>query len=273
MMLTGTPVTRRVSQTMRRAIALVLLAVLAACSSVDPAAEQTAVAMNATLGTEVVNRRMTSTYDADRRMVTQNALETAAALAVRRQGQIKSTLAELDFPTPDVLVITPAALPTRVDALFVSPTFRPMDIASGGITRAAPTPDPSIPTETPIPTLGPETNTPDPTQPRAENVVTSTGVGDDDCAVGTTNTFSTTSGQIYIVANAYNVQRGMTIASRWTRGGEALTTFSFAPDFAINGACIWFFADQSDFAFSAGSYRVEIDINGVMVGATDFTVQ
>src|SRR5690554_2735000 len=54
--------------------------VMAACSG-DPGAGQTAEAINATLGTDVANRRMTATYDADRRFVTQSALETVAALA------------------------------------------------------------------------------------------------------------------------------------------------------------------------------------------------
>ena len=251
---------------------ILLLLLLAACTA-DPSAEQTAAAINSTLGTQVAIRRVTSTHDADRRFVTQSALETAAALAQRRQGQIISTLAELEFPTPDVRLITPAALPTNPAFALITPTPDVFETASGGITRAAPTSDPLETPATTTPTPGPATQTPDPSLPRVENVVTSTGVGSDDCANGVTGAFSAQSSAIYIVATAFNVPRGATIASRWLRDSEELARFEFAPDFEINGACIWFFADQTDFTFTAGSYRVEIEISGVVAGAAEFSVQ
>lgn len=250
----------------------VVLLLATACMS-DPSAGQTAAAANATLGTQVALRRVTATYDADRRFVTQSALETSAALAQRRQGQIVSTLAELGYPTPDVRQITPAALPTNPAFALNTPTPDVFETASGGITRAAPTTDPFVTPDTPTPTPGPATNTPDPSLPRVENVVMSTGVGNDDCANGVTSTFTSSASEIYVVASAFNVPRGATIASRWFRGAEDLTRFEFAPDFDINGACIWFFADQTDFAFNAGAYRVEIEINGNGVGAAEFSVQ
>lgn len=263
-----TPVAR-----LRQAILLSFIALLGAACSGDASTMQTAEAMNATLGTEVANRRTTATYDADRRVVTQSAMETSAALASRRQGQIVSTLEELGFARPDISLITPAALPTNVDSMFITPTFPPMDLAAGGITRAAPTLDPLFTPIPPTPTAGPPTETPDPSQPRFENVVTSASVGSDDCASGQTNLFTTGTAQIYVVANAYNIARGMTITSRWSRDGQEITQFSFTPDFDINGPCIWFFADQSDFTFTAGAYRIDLDISGNPAAVAGFTIQ
>lgn len=250
--------------------ALFLLVLLAACMP-DPSAGQTAEAVNATLGTRAALRRLTATFEADRRVVTQIALENAATLAKSRQERIISTLEELGVGRPDLLLITPAALPTN--PAFAVATSTPEMLDTGGITRAAPTVDPALSLTPPTPLPAPETPTPDPTLPRVENLVMSTGVGEDDCSNGTTASFTTTSPQIYVVMNAYNLAAGMTVTARWSRDGTELTIFDFAPDFDINGPCIWFYAEPVDFAFDPGAYRVEIAINGTPAAATDFSIQ
>jgi hypothetical protein len=252
--------------------AALLLLVLAAACQTDPGPGQTAAAVNVTLGTQAAIRRATATFAADRRLVTQVALENAATLARRRQDAIISTLEELGLPPPDLSRITPAALPTNPALVLPTPTNDIFDI--GGITRAAPTVDPASFTEIP-PTDLPlvETATPDPSAPRVENVVTSTGVGPDDCATDVTPSFTTASPQIYVVATAYNIRAGQVIASRWLRDAEELTIFEFAPDFEIDGACIWFYAEPVDFPFNPGSYTVELLIDGQFAGTAQFTVQ
>jgi hypothetical protein len=236
----------------------------------DPSMGQTAEAINATLGTRAAIRRTTATFEADRRIVTQIALENAATLAQSRQRAIVSTLEELGVP-PNVSQITPAMLPTNPAFAVATPTPEMLD--TGGITRAAPTVDPALSLTPPTPLPAPETPTPDPTMPRVENLVMSTGVGEDDCSIGTTASFTTASPQIYVVMNAYNLAAGMTVTARWLRNGTQLTSFDFTPDFDINGPCIWFFAEPVDFAFDPGAYRVEIDINGTPAAATDFSIQ
>lgn len=250
--------------------ALFLLVLLAACVG-DPSLGQTAEAVNATLGTRVAVRRVTATFEADRRMVTEIALENALALAQSRQQRIISTLEELGVPAPNISQITPAALPTN--PAFAVATSTPEMLDTGGITRAAPTVDPALSLTPPTPLPAPETPTPDPTQPRVENLVMSTGVGQDDCSNGTTASFTSASPQIYVVMNAYNLAAGMTVTARWSRDGTELTVFDFTPDFDINGPCIWFYAEPVDFAFDPGAYRVEIAINGTPAAATDFSIQ
>ena len=263
------PTGRRLSLITRHSI-LLLFFLLAACTG-DPSLGQTAESVNATLGTRVAIRRMTATFEADRRVVTQIALENALALAQSRQGRIISTLEELGVPTPIISQITPAVLPT--DPAFAIATATPEMLDTGGITRAAPTVDPALSLTPPTPLPAPETPTPDPTLPRVENLVMSTGVGEDDCSNGTTASFTTAAPQIYVVMNAYNLMAGMTVTARWTRDGTELTVFDFAPDFDINGPCIWFYAEPVDFAFDPGAYRVEIAINGTPAAATDFSIQ
>lgn len=250
--------------------ALLLMLLLAACTG-DPAAGQTAEAVNATLGTHVALRRMTATFEADRRVVTQSALENAATLALSRQRAIMSTLEELGV-SANISQITPAALPTN--PAFAIATSTPEMLDTGGITRAAPTDDPALSLTPPTAPPPLETSTPDPSQPRVENLVTATGVGADDCPAGITASFTGASPQIYVVMSAYNLAAGMTVSARWSRDdGTALTTFEFTPDFNINGACIWFYAEPADFAFDAGAYRVEIDINGLPAAAAAFSIQ
>lgn len=237
----------------------------------DPSIGQTADAVNATLGTRAAVRRITATFEADRRVVTQIALENALALAQSRQQRIISTLEELGVPPPNISQITPAVLPT--DPSFMVATATPEMLDTGGITRAAPTVDPAFSLTPPTDLPPPETPTPDPTMPRVENLVMSTGVGQDDCATGTTASFTSASPQIYVVMNAYNLSAGMTVTARWSRDASELTVFDFTPDFDINGPCIWFYAEPVDFAFDPGTYRVEIAINGTPVAATDFSIQ
>ena len=42
-----------------------------------------------------------------------------------------------------------------------------------------------------------------------------------------------------------------------------LLRVEFVPGFVIEDACIWFFADQTDFPFTPGNYSVYLALNGV----------
>lgn len=238
----------------------------------DPSAEQTAQAVGGTLDVELAAARATATFEADRRMITQSAAEGRATQIARQRGQIVGTLVELGYPAPDLSLITPATPnPAAARPLF-TPTVDVRDAPAGGITRLPPTLDPNVtPTATPAPVTPAPTL--DPNGPRFEGVVTATGVGDDDCAVGTTSVFSPSTAQIYVVATGFNIAAGTTIQSSWFRGDTALTSFDFAPDNAVNGACIWFFADQTDFAFDVGTYRVDLLIGGVQAASAAFEVR
>lgn len=257
---------------MRRLILLVASGLALTACMTDPSAEQTAQAIGGTLDVELAAVRASATFEADRRMITQAAAEGRATQVARQRGQIVGTMVELGYPAPDLSLITPATPnPEAAQPLF-TPTVDVRDAPAGGITRLPPTTDPNI---TPTATTAPETAAPtlDPNGPRFEGVVTATGVGDDDCAVGTTSAFSPSTAEIYVVAAGFNIAAGTTIQSNWLRRDAPLTSFDFAPDNAVNGACIWFFADQTDFAFEAGEYRVDLLIGGVLAGSATFEVR
>jgi hypothetical protein len=65
-----------------------------------------------------------------------------------------------------------------------------------------------------------------------------------------------------VVARAVDIAAGSVLTSQWFREDVLLTTFDYMPDFVIENACIWFFADQTDFEFALGSYSVNLLVNG-----------
>lgn len=247
-----------------------LCALLASCAPArEPAVELTAAAQNATLSTEVANARASATYGADQRAATQVAASDVISRARGRQNSMISTLEALDIPRPDVRQITPAVLPTSL----IQNTPTPDTLAAGGVTLAAPTQDPNTtPTFTPAPTDIPPTQ--DPNAPRIANLMTAPAVGRDDCAQNPTTSFRTTTSQIYVVMLAYNLSPGNVVASRWFKDGQAMAFYEFSPNFTVNGACIWFFVDQTDFTFEAGAnYEIVLSVNGVSVDTARFTVE
>ncbi len=98
--------------------------------------------------------------------------------------------------------------------------------------------------------------------PRLSNIVMASGVREDDCAADVNPRFTLASSEIYVVAEAHDIPAGATISSSWQSRGEEVASFSFQPDYAINGNCIWFYIDQTDTAFVAGAWSVEIAVDG-----------
>jgi hypothetical protein len=246
--------------------------VLAACAPApDPAPAQTNAALNGTLATEAALLRASATFGADQRDATRVAANDLLSRARSRQNNLISTLEALDVPRPDVRQITPVVLPTS--PVQATPTPDLLTVA-GGVTLSAPTPDTES-TPTPNVTIPPAqpTNTLDPALPRLADVVTAAAVGSDDCALEPVVTFSPSTAQIYVVATAYNLAPGGVIGSRWLKDGQEVAYYEFAPDFRVEGACIWFFVDQSDFTFTSGStYQIVLSANGVELQTVGFVV-
>lgn len=253
--------------------ALSLMGLVACAPPSDPAPALTAAALHPTVATLAAVVRLTATFEADRRAVTEVAALESVGRASQRQSRIVSTIEALDYPRPDPRLITPAAFPTA--AIQFTPT-PDVQTVGGGVTLAAPTVDPNItPTFTPEPTIPPPpTNTLSPDAPRLAGVVTAAGVDSNDCALAPVSTFSPSTPQIYVVATAFNVKSGDVIASRWIKDGAEVAYYEFAPTFTINGACIWFFVDQADFTFTIGSsYTIDLLMNSVNAQTVSFTVE
>jgi hypothetical protein len=218
-----------------------LLALLAACSG-QSSVEQTLVAENGLLATDIADIRATATVAADRLMITQEYVQTAQARSALQFQILSATLAALGG---DALAVRPQpatpAAPPAVEALTPAPP-------AGGIQAAV----------TPTPAAGGE--------PLLYNVVMAKGVGANDCALAAVTSFSTTDTAIYVVATAANIAPGTRLASRWFREGTEVILHDFTPNFAINQSCVWFFIDSTETTFSPGSWSVQLEINGIPAG-------
>lgn len=211
--------------------------------------------------TQAAELRITGTVQAARLQITVDYASTRLALAATQSQFIKATLVEYGTPQQalddfqrsvssgdiDLPTFTP-----RPDATATSP------VIGGGDTNFLPE------TATPLPATG----------ARLENIVTSTGVDNNDCATGTTARFDDTVAEIYVVATAKETPANTTFTSRWFNGSEEVATFDWTPDFAIEDACIWFFIDESDTVLAPGTWRVSMDINGTSAAApVTFTIE
>jgi len=239
-----------------------IVTVLAACSG-SSSVEQTLVAENQALNTQIVDMRSTATVDADRLLITQEFVLTEIGNVDGQNRALIATLVERGTPTQAIGDITPLAAtsvpptqPAPPSGQLATEEVTSLDANVQG-TPAAVTP---VSTAT---VAGP---------PRLANIVTAEGVDDNDCAVNPTSTFSTVSEAIYVVAVAASLQPGATtITSRWRQEGAEVVTFEFSPDFTEG--CLWFFIDQTDIPFTPGNWSVELEINGGLVGApVPFTI-
>jgi hypothetical protein len=251
--------------------ALALTACLGATAS-----EQTLEADYYARGTQVAELRATVTIEADRLNVTVQYMDTEVARVSTQQALLILTLQARGLDTSSL----PAVIP---------------QVAGGqpapGTTPAAPGSQPlppsgGLPTNSPSLSITPGGMTPGgiipqpQTTPQAavtsggvlSEIVTSAAVGADDCAASPISQFTVTTPEIYVVARARNLPDGTTIVSRWRRSdGTELAVFNFSYGFVAN-ACIWFFVTPEDFAFTAGSYSVSLEIGGQIIAQTTFTI-
>jgi len=246
-------------------MALVIAGFLLSACSGRSASQQALIDQNNTLATEIADLRASATVSSDLLMATVEQASTDVARVMNQQSQMIATLRArgMDITLPiDPLAVNPVA------------TVPGQQVA---ITPAAP-----LGATATIPFASAFTSTPSSSQPTTQpaaaggrllsEVVTSSGVGADDCAAGVTNQFTTTTTEIYVVAVATNIPEGTTISSRWLQNGTEVALFPVTFNF-IERACIWFFATSTDFAFTAGSYTVSLEVNGTVEGQTTFTIQ
>ena len=248
----------------RMLLTLGLLAALAAACTPQNEIELTLVAQNVALNTQIAAVRQTATVDADRLQVTVEYMNTLVAQAQEQRSQLQATLiARGADPAAVGVNITPLALQTT-----------PLPAAEAASAPGAVVVPPPAPGDVPVTPFSAENAPVTSAAPTLANIVTATGVGQDDCAVGVTSVFSASSERIYVVATAYNIQPGTLILSRWFQEGRQVVTHDFTPNFQINDACIWFFIDQTDAPFTPGNWAVDLEINGAVVGpSTRFSVQ
>ena len=253
-----------------RYIVLILLALfIAACTSGD---DDSLATNHALAGTQVADLRVTASVQAARAQTTVDFWGTRSSSAIRQSNAFQSTLAAAGTPT-EFLATNQARYisvrPTETLTLTPSPTIEGGDNVAPPVQFTAPVAvSPTIPGVTPFSLLSTErpTQTPRPTvdanRPTVSNAQLATSPGEDDCGTGFSTTFTNNTPEIYITVFIQSALPNTLFESEWKRGDTTVGIFSYTPDFAISEACIWFFADQSDFAFEAGDYSVTLLANG-----------
>lgn len=250
----------------RRAVAVaggsllgIIALLLGACGpgTVDP----TLVAEHDALSTQIVDLRGTATVLFDQMALTSEFAGTTIARERRRNLELIATLQSVGLDPTALAQVSPQPLPQPTATPF--PQAQPAAITPVPVTNVVPpTGNVSIPTAT----LG---------APTVFNVMTAENVGENDCAIGQMSSFSSSAERIYVSATAANITPGTVIGSQWFDAANTLlVSHDFTPDFEINGNCIWFFVDQTDFPFTPGNYTVQLTINGAASGPlVPFTIQ
>jgi hypothetical protein len=256
-------------------VALLLLMLLSACTS--QGMSLTLAADHHIQGTEFYNVQMTASVQAGRLQITQDYYTTQVAIAATQNQDLKATLQARGTPREVIDAYqqqiesgsqflptrTPIATPTFAPLIPPTPLSGPPSSDTGAVSAKGGV----------VPNLDAALTAAPPTSgPRLTNLMAAPGVGDDDCAQNATNTFATSTPEIYVVATAYEITSGMTLASQWDISGQQ-RTYEFVPDFDIDGACIWFYMDQSEFAFQPGSATITLSVNGTSMGSVTLTLQ
>lgn len=236
---------------------------------------------NQVLNTEIAAIRSTATVEADRLVVTLEHAQTAISQVNGQTQDLQATLGAQGLPPVDLSSISP--VPESVFA--TPPPIVDSSVTTGGVAPIGITPGPTspviIPNQnnaalvlSPIPVQGGSQQTIEQqTTGPLQNIVTTSTVGADDCAVNPTGSFTTSTTEIYAVARAVGVAANDNITSRWSMGGSEIVMYDWTPGFAIENACIWFYISQDEIAFTPGSWQVQMGINGQPVGApVTFTI-
>ena len=165
-------------------------------------------------------------------------------------GFIQTEVSRIEFAPTRIALATPTAS-RRAEISTVRPVAAATIAPTASVT--APTAD-----SPPLATAS---------GPSLDNIVMASGVDRNDCAIDVNPVFTPASTEIYVVAEAYNILAGAEISSRWHRRGIEVAYFSFEAEDRIDGACIWFFIDQTDTAFVAGAWSVELRVDNVPLGS------
>jgi len=222
---------------------LLSLLLLTACAASEDRSELLTQA--AFVGRQRAELASTATVQTARLQTTLDYSGTRVGLAATQSQLLKSTLAALGTPM-DVL-----------DAFqrdFI-----------GTIPTPAPPGDPASPrSPTPNrPLITPPAASPSPASgPRLEDIALTERVGADDCPIGNANSFSAQAQAIYVVARAVDAPSGTVFSSRWLLRNEEVIRYEFIPNFAIERACIWFYIDPQEVAFTPGPWAVILQVNG-----------
>jgi hypothetical protein len=231
---------------------LALVLMMAGCNNGGDI-QLTLVSQNLELSTQIADIRSTATYAADKLNMTAEYLQTAVTQVAIDNQLLSVTLAASGVNaanvTPGALVPTPLPGADNVQTINSNTPLTTEDVNSSGQQNTSGTP-----------AAGGGT-------PSLYNIVLAEGVGGNDCALAAVSSFPSTTEKIYVVATAANIASGTKLSSHWFNAGTEVVSHDFTPDFNIEQNCIWFYIDQTDTAFTAGTWSVQLDINDQPAGS------
>lgn len=253
---------------------------LSACNFFNqPADLQTENLQNEQAQTQIAAVRATATINADRMLITLESAQTAVANVDLQSTRIASTLIAGGMAFVDASAITPVASTQEESVATSTPGAQ---IANPLLTPGAPVVNSGgaaqgdsalIPTTPNAPDdQATEDIQADPNAPNLTDIRLTDAIGADDCPVSATNSFSSSTTEIYVTAVGNNIPASATLDSIWYLEGTQVQDYSWSPGFAVDGVCIWFRLPSSEVAFTPGNWSVELMIDGVAAGALDFTM-
>lgn len=254
---------------------------LSACNFFNqPADLQTESLQNELAQTQIAAVRATATVNADRVLITLESAQTAVGNVNLQSTRIASTLIAGGMAFVDASAITPVAATPDMNIPTITPGSQ---IANPLLTPGAPVVnsggaaqgDTSLIQTTPTaPADQSANNVPaDPNAANLTNITLTDTVGADDCPVSAANVFTESTTEIYVTAVGNNISAGTTIDSTWWLNGNQMQYYSWTPDFAVNGACIWFRLPASEVTFTPGNWTVDLTIGGAAAGSASFTIE
>lgn len=241
---------------------------LAACNFfTQPADLQTENLQNELAQTQIAAVRATATMNADQLQITLESAQTAVAGIDLQSTRIASTLIAGGMSFVDASMITPVA--AVVEAPPESTPSAPQ-IANPLLTPGAAQGDSGLvqPTqstgdESTQPTSAPSDNG----GAGLSNITVTDQVGSDDCPIGSSDSFSSSTSEIYVTAVGNGLTGSETLDSIWRIEGTEIQRYSWTPGFAVNGACIWFRLPSAEVDFTPGNWTVELLVNGAAAGS------
>ncbi len=230
-------------------LAVLVLIVLSGCSAIQPAnTSGTLNAQNSGFVAEATH--LAATAAARTTEVWLTAIWSGTYVYTHDQINLKllATVRANEPPTQQVIAINPTG-PVGVSGPV---TIGAPEAPVGGAT---------VPAGPPVDATGMQFT---------DNVTTSAVRESDGCAVGSQNSFPTSTARIYVVTRALNIRAGTQMGVEWRQGGQAVDSKSYAIPQDQASLCVWFYIDS----FTPGDWSVQLSANSQPIGSPlAFTVE
>jgi hypothetical protein len=199
-----------------------------------------------------------------------------------RNAQLQGTIDVLGTPIMTIVALQQAATQNALleaqlsqaqnEALAAKATLTVLQLSGGGV-RTTPAPSIVVPGGEAGPILTPGL-TPGSAQTQFANTVTATGHDSQDCPIGVSSVFDTTTPQIYVNTQINFIPAGSTLGARWTANGALFfdDVQCWVPDRNYENICAWCSIVPDGPAFEAGNWTVELLLDGQLMSQAQFQV-